>query len=128
MKHIAATSLAAVSLLTTTAALAQYTGPAQGAATGYTGPDTIPTMTAKQLLSDGRDDQYARLQGHIVSHDGGQDYTFADKSGRLPVEISGNRFPAGQPIDAGSRVELVVEVDKDVLKTEFEVEQIRLLP
>jgi hypothetical protein len=41
---------------------------------------------------------------------------------------AGNRFPAGQPIGADQRVELLVEVDKDLLKTEFEVERIRLLP
>ena len=128
MKRLVAASLAATLLTAATFAFAQYTGPAQApSATGYHGPSSIPTMTAAQLLAEGRDDQYARLQGRIVSHDGGQDYTFADSSGRLTVEISGNRFPAGQPIDADQRVELLVEVDKDVLKTEFEVEQIRVL-
>ena len=115
-------------------ALAQYTGPTSGAqpaataAPGYTGPSAVPTMTVKQLLDTATDDQHVRLQGRIVSHDGGKNYTFADDSGRLPVEISAKRFPPGQPVSAEQRVELFGEVDKDFRKMEFEVEQVRLLP
>jgi uncharacterized protein (TIGR00156 family) len=115
-------------------ALAQYTGPTTGAqaagtaAAGYTGPSSVPTMTVKQLLDSATDDQHVRLQGRIVSHDGGKNYTFADDSGRLPVEISGKRFPPGQPVSAEQRVELVGEIDKDFRKMEFQVEQLRLLP
>lgn len=115
-------------------ALAQYTGPTSGAQPAasatpvYTGPSSVPTMTVKQLLDTATDDLHVRLQGRIVSHDGGKNYTFADDSGRLPVEISAKRFPAGQPIGADQRVELVGEVDKDFRKMEFEVEQVRLLP
>jgi len=115
-------------------ALAQFTGPTTGAqpaaatAPGYTGPSSVPTMTVRQLLDTATDDQHARLQGRIVSHDGGKNYTFADDSGRMPVEISAKRFPPNQPIGADQRVELVGEVDKDFRKMEFEVEQVRLLP
>ena len=115
-------------------ALAQYTGPTTGeqapaaAAPGYTGPSSVPTMTVKQLLDTATDDQHVRLQGRIVSHDGGKNYTFADDSGRLPVEISAKHFPPGQPVSAQQRVELVGEVDKGLRKMEFEVEQLRLLP
>jgi uncharacterized protein (TIGR00156 family) len=118
--------------------LAQYTGPtstpaataaaALPPAPGYTGPSTVPAMTVKQLLDTAKDDQHVRLQGRIVSHDGGENYTFADDSGRMPVEISAKHFPPGQPIGADQRVELVGEVDKGLRKMEFEVEQIRLLP
>ena len=115
-------------------ALAQYTGPTTGAqaattaAAGYTGPSSVPTMTVKQLLDTATDDQHVRLQGRIVSHDGGKNYTFADDSGRLPVEISAKHFPPAQPVSAQQRVELVGEVDKGLRKMEFEVEQLRLLP
>ncbi|GKS87409.1 NirD/YgiW/YdeI family stress tolerance protein [Acidovorax sp. SUPP1855] len=116
-------------------AMAQYTGPTTGeraaapaAGSGYTGPTSVPTMTVKQLLDTATDDQHVRLQGRIVSHDGGKNYTFADDSGRMPVEISDKRFPAGQPISAQQRVELVGEVDKGIRKMEFEVEQVRLIP
>jgi uncharacterized protein (TIGR00156 family) len=117
-----------------TSALAQYTGPTTGAqaaaaaAPGYTGPSSVPTMTVKQLLDTATDDQHVRLQGRIVSHDGGKNYTFADDTGRMPVEISAKRFPPGQPVTAEQRVELVGEVDKDLRKMEFEVEQVRLIP
>ncbi|MDM0106192.1 NirD/YgiW/YdeI family stress tolerance protein [Variovorax sp. J22R24] len=94
----------------------------------YVGPSGSPVTTARQLVDSARDKQYVRLQGRIVSHDGGEKYTFADESGRLSVEISAHRFPAGQPIGADRQVEILVEVDKDLTKTEFEVEQIRLLP
>ena len=115
-------------------ALAQYTGPTTGAqapaaaAPNYTGPSSVPTMTIKQLLDTATDDQHVRLEGRIVSHDGGKNYTFADDSGRMPVEISAKRFPPGQPVTAEQRVELVGEVDKDFRKMEFEVEQVRLIP
>jgi uncharacterized protein (TIGR00156 family) len=85
-------------------------------------------MTIKQLLDTATDDQHVRLQGRIVSHDGGTNYTFADDSGRLPVEISAKHFPPGQPVSAQQRVELVGEVDKGLRKMEFEVEHLRLLP
>lgn len=133
-KSTAAIVLALGLLGATAPALAQYTGPTSGeraaapSTTGYTGPSSVPTMTVKQLLDTATDDQHVRLQGRIVSHDGGKNYTFADDSGRMPVEISSKRFPAGQPIGADQRVELVGEVDKDIRKMDFEVEQIRLLP
>lgn len=115
-------------------ALAQYTGPTttpQAAAAGttpYTGPSSVPVMTVKQLLDTAKDDQHARLQGRIVSHDGGKNYTFADDSGRMTVEISAKRFPPSQPIGAEQRVELVGEVDKGLRSMEFEVDQVRALP
>lgn len=49
----------------------------------YAGPSSVPAMTVKQLLDTGKDDQHATLRGFIVSHDGGEHYTFADDSGRM---------------------------------------------
>jgi uncharacterized protein (TIGR00156 family) len=116
-------------LLATPAAFAQYTGPSSTQPSGtYTGPSTVPLMTAKQLSENGKDDQHARLQGRIVSHDGGKNYTFADDSGKLTVEISARHFPVGKPIGAEQKVELVGQVDKDWRKVEFEVDQVNLLP
>lgn len=114
----------------TTATLAQYTGPStpQTSAAVYSGPSSVPLMTVRQVLDTGRDNQYARLQGRIVSHEGGKNYTFSDDSGRMPVEISAKRFPPGHPVGAEQRVELVGEIDKDLRGMEFEVDQLRLLP
>lgn len=109
---------------------AGYTGPsaapaaaAPGQAGGYSGPSSVPLMTVQQLLDTGKDDQQARLQGRIVSHDGDDHYTFADDSGRIRVEIDARRFPAGQTISAEQRVELFGEFDKGLRKKEFEVER-----
>ncbi|RYX97876.1 MAG: NirD/YgiW/YdeI family stress tolerance protein [Comamonadaceae bacterium] len=117
-----------------TAVLAQYTGPSTAgagapatAAAPYSGPSSVPLMTVKQLLDTGKDNQHARLQGRIVSHDGGKNYTFADDSGKIPVEISAKRFPAGQTISAEQRVEILGEVDKDFRSMEFEVDQVRVI-
>lgn len=116
------------------AVFAQYTGPSNQPATttqttaAYTGPSSVPLMTVKQLLDAGKDDQHARLQGRIVSHDGGKNYTFADDTGRLSVEISAKRFPPNQPIGAEQRVEVAGEFDKGFRTSEFEVDSVRLLP
>ena len=125
---IALTLALAASLGGATTALAQYTGPAPAGPVGYTGPSSIPLMTAKQITETGTDDQHARIQGRLVSHDGGKHYTFADDSGRLKVEISDKLFPPGQPVSAQQRVELVGEIDKGFNKLEFEVDQLRLIP
>lgn len=141
MRHpIATAALSALTaaLLATSAAQAQpaagYTGPSAGARPAqasqqgsYSGPSSVPLMTVKQLLDTGKDDQHARLQGRIVSHDGGDNYTFADDSGRIKVEIDDDRFPPGQAISAEQRVELFGEFDKGLRKQEFEVDRITLL-
>lgn len=138
MRHPIATAALTAALLATSAAQAQpaagYTGPSAGARPAqasqhgsYSGPSSVPLMTVKQLLDTGKDDQHARLQGRIVSHDGGDDYTFADDSGRITVEIDDDRFPPGQAISAEQRVELFGEFDKGLRKQEFEVDRITLL-
>ncbi|MGE8320626.1 MAG: YgiW/YdeI family stress tolerance OB fold protein [Comamonas sp.] len=115
-------------------ALAQgYTGPsseksATAAATqGYAGPSSIRAMSVKELLDTGKDDQHAILRGRIVSHDGGEHYTFDDGTGRIRVEIKRKHFPANQSIDDKTMVELTGEFDKGFTKVEFEVDQIRVL-
>lgn len=114
------------------AALAQtYTGPSKAGTTavaGYTGPTTVQPTTVKALLANGKDEQNAILRGHIVSHDGGEHYTFDDGTGRMRVEIDAKRFPAGHPIDDKMTVELVGELDRGFKSVEFDVDQVRLLP
>lgn len=136
MRH-ATTSLVIATLLglgaaTAIAQPAGYTGPSSApkpaaAQAGYAGPSSVQLMTVKQLLDAGKDDQHARLQGRIVSHDGGDRYTFEDATGRITVEIDDDDFPAGQSVSAQQRVELLGEFDKGLRKTEFEVDRITLL-
>ncbi|MBS7781084.1 NirD/YgiW/YdeI family stress tolerance protein [Acidovorax sp. CCYZU-2555] len=124
-------SLLAFGATVATAQSAGYTGPSNApkpvAHGSYSGPSNVPLMSVKQLLDTGRDDQHARLQGQIVSHDGGDRYTFADATGRIAIEIDDEDFPAGQAISAEQRVELLGEFDKGLRKTEFEVDRITLL-
>lgn len=124
-------SLLAFGATVATAQPAAYTGPSntpQATAHGsYSGPSNVPLMTVKQLLDTGRDDQHARLQGRIVSHDGGDNYSFEDATGRIAVEIDDKDFPAGQTVSADQRVELLGEFDKGLRKTEFEVDRVTLL-
>ncbi len=131
-------SILAIALLAGSGiATAQYTGPSPAPkanattssqpAGGYAGPSSVPVMTVKQVLETGKDDQHVRLKGRIVSHDGGSNYTFADETGRMPIEISAKRFPPNQPIGADTVLEITAEIDKDFRKMELEVEQIRVV-
>ncbi|GAB2476361.1 hypothetical protein GCM10027082_29510 [Comamonas humi] len=125
------TTLAAA--LAAGSALAQgYTGPsseksATATSQGYAGPSSIRAMSVKELLDTGKDDQHAILRGRIVSHDGGEHYTFDDGTGRIRVEIKRKHFPANQSIDDKTTVELTGEFDKGFTKVEFEVDQLRVL-
>lgn len=128
---LALSTLLALGAASAPAQPAGYTGPsatpAPPAQGSYSGPSHLPLMTVKQLLDTGRDDQHARLQGRIVSHDGGDRYSFEDGTGRLTVEIDDEDFPPGQTVSAEQRVELAGEFDKGLRKTEFEVDRITLL-
>jgi len=102
--------------------------PLSSAFAQYAGPSSVPAMTVKQLLDTGKDDQHATLRGFIVSHDGGEHYTFADDTGRMKVEIDAKHFPPGVKIDDKVRVEISGEFDKDLVgnKAELDVKRLSL--
>jgi uncharacterized protein YdeI (BOF family) len=57
-------SAAAVAQTAVTQTVTPTTAPATKAApAGYAGPSGAPLMTAKDLLANGKDDQYVRLKG-----------------------------------------------------------------
>jgi uncharacterized protein (TIGR00156 family) len=89
------------------AAHAQYTGPGAQAA----------VATVKQLLDAGKDDQAVTLRGHIVKSVGDEKYRFADDTGEILVKIDRKRWPAGQPVDDKSTVELTGKYDKALIGT-----------
>ena len=61
---------------------------ATGVSAQYTGPSDKPeNNTAKDVLDNGRDDQNVQLTGRITKQLGDEDYTFADDSGEIQVEI-----------------------------------------
>ena len=106
-----------------------YAGPSANAApAGYSGPSTVPLMTAKDLLAKGKDDQYVKLKGKLVNHKGGEEYEFADQSGKMTVEIDAKRFPDGARIDQNTLVELTGEFDKETIgESTLDVKQIKVV-
>ena len=98
------------------------------APTGYAGPSGAPLMTAKDLLANGKDDQYVRLKGKLTSHKGDENYEFTDASGKIMVEIDADRFPAGVTVDHNTLVELTGEFDKEMFgDSTVDVEQIKVV-
>ena len=129
-RFIQVTCLTAL-LAGSTFAIAQsggYTGPtSKPAATGYTGPSSVAMTTAKELLANGKDDQYAKLKGKLTSHKGGEDYEFTDASGKITVEIDAKHFPQGVNIDQNTIIELTGEFDKETFgESTFDVKQVKV--
>jgi uncharacterized protein (TIGR00156 family) len=89
----------------------------------YVGPNGATAVTSvKTLHASAHDDQYVTLEGRIVSHIGGKDYMFADDTGQVKVEIKPHLFPAGQPVDAKSRVRITGKFDKEWRDSHSEIE------
>lgn len=132
MKRITPVFCVATLLAASAFAIAQptgYAGPTSTAApAGYAGPSSVPMMTVKDLLAKGKDDQVARLQGKLLSHKGGDEYEFADQSGKITVEIDAEHFPPGVTIDHNTTVELTGEFDKEMVgESSFDVEQVKVV-
>ncbi|WP_432383455.1 YgiW/YdeI family stress tolerance OB fold protein [Duganella sp. P38] len=131
MKTLLRASVLTALLAGSAFAIAQtgYTGPSTNTpAPAYAGPSSVPVMTAKDLLAKGKDDQYVTLKGKITSHKGGEDYEFTDQSGKITVEISSKRFPAGQTIDHNTLVELTGEFDKETFgESTLDVKQLKVV-
>lgn len=122
-------SASAVAQTAATQAATPATAPATKAApSGYAGPSGAPLMTAKDLLANGKDDQYVRLKGKLTSHKGDENYEFTDASGKIMVEIDADRFPAGVTVDHNTLVELTGEFDKEMFgDSTVDVEQIKVV-
>lgn len=132
MKRILQISCITALLAGSAIAVAQpggYTGPSTKAApAGYTGPSTVPMMNARDLLAKGKDDQYVKLKGKLVNHKGGEEYEFADQSGKMTVEIDAKHFPEGTRIDQNTLVELTGEFDKETFgESTLDVKQIKVV-
>jgi uncharacterized protein (TIGR00156 family) len=132
MKRLVSLSCMSALLAASTLAIAQptgYAGPSSKASpSAYAGPSSVPLMSAKELLDKGKDDQYVRLKGRLLSHKGGEDYEFADQSGKMTVEIDAKHFPAGVKIDQNTLVELVGEFDKELVgESTLDVKQVKVV-
>jgi len=72
------------------------------------------------------DDSPVKIQGHIVKALGDETYEFQDESGILVVEIDDEEWGSLE-VEPTDRVELRGEIDKDLQKTDLEVDHIRLV-
>ena len=130
MKRIFQVSLMTAALAASALAIAQpsgYAGPSSKP-TAKAGAAAFPLMQAKDLLAKGKDGQNVRLQGKLLNHTGGENYVFADASGKMKVEIDDDRFPEGARIDQNTVVELIGEFDKNTFgESALEVNQIKLV-
>lgn len=79
---------------------AQYTGPVGDAG----------QINVKSILANPVDDQYVKLQGHLLRKIGDEKYIFSDGSGEIVAEIDDKDFPT-QQVNEKTRVEIVGEVD-----------------
>lgn len=132
MNRLIQLSCAAAAFAVSAMAVAQpsgYTGPSsKGPGVGRTAPANAPLVTAKDLLAKGKDDQYVKVQGRLVSHKGDEEYEFVDASGKMTVEIDNDYFPQGVKIDQNTLVELTGEFEKNLIgDSQLEVKQIKLV-
>ncbi|CAE6881972.1 Protein YgiW [Vibrio sp. B1REV9] len=96
---------------------------------GFDGPsqnDTLNTvedvMNADWLV----DGNKVTLIGHITMSLGNEQYTFADKTGQMTIEIDDDEWD-GQNITPKDQVKIVGEIDKNDSANAVDVDWIRIL-
>lgn len=130
VRTLLATAVVSGLMLVTSVQAQGYSGPSTASSTtqkGYSGPSTVSVTTAKALTETGHDKQHAILRGRIVSHNGGDNYTFEDETGRIRVDIDDKDFPAGAIINEKTPVELHGELERKRHDVEFDVDSIKVM-
>jgi uncharacterized protein (TIGR00156 family) len=107
--------------LVTTMSFAQDSTIQQG---GFTGPSTERMVTVAQAL-EAQDDTMVSITGKIVSSNGGEDYWFEDKTGRILVEIDAKLF-GSQKVTPETSVTIIGEIDKDWTDISLEAEVLKI--
>ncbi|MBP6345216.1 YgiW/YdeI family stress tolerance OB fold protein [Neisseriaceae bacterium CLB008] len=106
--------------LTSTAAFAQYTGPSNLAGDQVT--------TVKQILANGKDDQYVTVKGKIIRQVRKEHYVFSDGTGQLNIELDQKYLPVGQTFNDKTTVVLSGELEKDWHQPiELDVKHMRIM-
>ncbi|GDY24813.1 hypothetical protein AHAT_07030 [Agarivorans sp. Toyoura001] len=100
---------------------ANYESAQQG---GFSGPNTDVELSVKQAL-EVKDDTTVSLTGHIVLSNGGDDYWFEDKTGRILVEIDNHVFK-NQTVTPEMLVTIVGEVDNDWSDSSVDVDALTI--
>lgn len=96
---------------------AKYEPAQQG---GFSGPNSELELSVKQAL-EAKDDAIVSLTGHIVLSNGGEDYWFEDKTGRIQVEIENHLFK-NQTVTPQMLVTIVGEIDNDWSDSSMDVD------
>ena len=92
----------------------------------FVGSETVNPVTVAEAAKM-PDESRVTLQGYIVSHLGGEDYTFNDECGSIKLEID-EKVWQGLDVSPQDKVEVRGEVDTHKYKpTDIEVETIRLI-
>ena len=81
----------------------------------YVGPNGV-TITVKQVLDSGKDDDLVILKGYILRRLEDNTYLFSDATGEINVKILPEYWPAGYKIDDKTKVEISGEYDKHFFK------------
>lgn len=87
----------------------------------------LSVTSVKALIDQGKDDQWAALEGNIVKQIRHDKYLFNDGTAELIVEIDDKVF-RGQRVDPNTKVRLEGEFERDFMeKDEFEVKTLTIV-
>lgn len=88
---------------------------------------TAPSSVA-EILKSGYDDQRVVLRGQILRRLYGDKYIFSDGTAEIRVDIDQEEWPAGQPVNEKTNVEIIGKVDVDWGRvTEVDVKVLRVV-
>ena len=119
MNKFLATSVLALSVTLSGSALAS----GFQAGGGFQGPGVQPSTVAQAL--EMRDDSAVVLNGQIEKSLGNEKYLFKDATGSITVEIDNDDW-RGLNVTPQDTVTIQGEIDKDLFKTEVDVDTISL--
>ncbi|MBQ2810700.1 MAG: YgiW/YdeI family stress tolerance OB fold protein [Alphaproteobacteria bacterium] len=122
MNKILSVSAFAIVLALSNVSFAGFNGAVQQAG-GFVGPEPSVNTVAEALKMS--DDMAVVLEGKIEKSLGNEEYMFSDSTGSIKVEIDDDNW-RGVTVTPEDKVVIRGEVEKDMFKTEIEVDKIEL--
>lgn len=122
MNKILSLSVLAIALSYSVGASAGFNGSVQNVG-GFQGPG-LSTITVADALKMG-DDTAVVLEGQIEKSLGKEQYVFKDATGSVTIEIDDDDWH-GRTVTPQDTIIIKGEVEKDMFKTEIEVDTIEL--
>lgn len=118
-------SLVGLLIIASVASAGVFANPVSQAFGGFKGP-SVPVSTVKSVLSGAfRDGQPVVLKGKIMASLGGDNYSFADATGSVPVEIDDDVWFGVQATPA-SQLTIAGKVDIKRRGISIEVDSVKL--